>query len=60
MIRHCCYCKKDICDDSYVWFSFGTGILCPECYDSYDKEIISIEKKYKVKRGFKEIKEGKN
>jgi len=60
MIEHCCYCKKNIYDDNYIWFSYGKGILCRECYKSYDKEIESIEKKYKVKRGFFIKKEATN
>ena len=58
MINHCSHCKKNIFDDNYIWFSYGKGVLCRECYKLYDKEILSIEKKYKVKRGVK-IKGGK-
>ena len=54
-MSNCSFCKKEIdrrTDNSYVWFSYGRGILCTECYKSYDKEIESIEKKYNVKSGF--------
>ena len=60
MIEHCNYCKKSIYDDNYIWFSHNKGLLCKECYKSYDKEIESIEKKYKVERGFWKKEEKKN
>ena len=56
MIEHCCHCKKDIYDDNYIWFSYGKGVLCKECYELYDKEIMSIEKKYRVNRGVRKKK----
>jgi len=55
MKLHCGYCNKDIntrIDNNYIWFSYGKGILCKECYQFYDLEIKSIEEKYKVGRGF--------
>ena len=51
MLEHCSHCKKNIYDDNYIWFSYSKGVLCKDCYELYDKEIMSIEKKYRVNRG---------
>ncbi len=48
----CVKCHNDIDLDNVIFFPYGKGKLCKQCYGFYDLNIKEIEYNFKVLRGF--------